>query len=381
MVFLSRLQSAWKRTDDLFALLKPEALIAQPIVWRHPFIFYAGHLPAFAWNQICGSLNRLSFNPYFDEIFCRGIDPDIDTGNCHPHPDVPEDWPDLADILAYGDSVRGAVLETLADAGSANGKNGARPNSRLFSIVLEHEMMHQETQLYMAQELPLELKARPEELAYSFRGGEKAEEIKVPSGRATLGAPSARVEFGWDNEFQEQTVEVGSFTMDSTPVTNGQFFDFVESGAHEDPRHWSKEDWAWKSKEKLRHPNFWREIDGAWFYRGLFDLLPLESVSAWPVYVSLAAARAYARWKEKRLPTEAEYNRAAFGKPDGGEASFPWGENAPSSESGNLTLLIGRRRRWDRTERGKRLGRARAGRQRLGVDRDAVRAVSRICPA
>jgi formylglycine-generating enzyme required for sulfatase activity len=189
----------------------------------------------------------------------------------------------------------------------------------------------------MVQELPLDLKRRPDGAALrSFLNGATSEEIKIPAGRTTLGASPAQIEFGWDNEFQEQTVEVRSFKMDSLPVTNGEFLDFLASGAYEDPRYWSKEDWAWKSREGLRHPNFWRQVDGAWFYRAMFDLLPLDSVSSWPVYASLAEARAYACWKHKRLPSEAEYNRAAFGRSDGGEDSLPWGEDEPAAGSGNF---------------------------------------------
>jgi hypothetical protein len=69
-----KLNSAWSRTDEIFAIVASGQLNANPIVWRHPFIFYIGHLPAFSWNQICGAiLNWKSFNPYFDDLFCRGI--------------------------------------------------------------------------------------------------------------------------------------------------------------------------------------------------------------------------------------------------------------------------------------------------------------------
>ena len=96
--------SAWARTDRIFEIIPAEEIERQPIVWRHPFIFYVGHLPAFSWNQICGSLLKWkSFNPYFDELFCRGIDPDVDTGECHWHPEVPQAWPNLADTLEYRD--------------------------------------------------------------------------------------------------------------------------------------------------------------------------------------------------------------------------------------------------------------------------------------
>ncbi len=54
----------------------------------------------------------------------------------------------------------------------------------------------------------------------------------------------------------------------------------------------------------------------------MFDLLPLEQVASWPVYVSLAEARAYATWRGKRLPAEAEFHRAAYYGPDGLESSI-----------------------------------------------------------
>jgi hypothetical protein len=74
-----RLAAAWARTDRIFGMLVPDAFLARPIALRHPFIFYVGHLPAFAWNYICaGVLGRPSFNAGFDELFSRGIDPNVD---------------------------------------------------------------------------------------------------------------------------------------------------------------------------------------------------------------------------------------------------------------------------------------------------------------
>jgi len=71
-----RLQDSWSRSDEIFDLLDPEALHEQPIGLRQPLIFYLGHLPAFAWNQVCrGVLGLPSFRPEFDSLFERGIDP------------------------------------------------------------------------------------------------------------------------------------------------------------------------------------------------------------------------------------------------------------------------------------------------------------------
>lgn len=329
-------RTEWQKTDELFGLLKPEAFLTQPIVWRHPFMFYVGHLPAFAWNQACRGLLTPSVNSRFDDIFSRGIDPDVDTGACHSHPDIPRSWPDLAEVLDYRDRVRKALFESLA-ASRSDFVRGSNGRSQVFPMVLEHELMHQETLLYMVQELPLELKIRPPQLPpYLLKKGERTEEVTIPAGRATLGATANKIEFGWDNEFQEEIVEVPAFKIDSTPVTNGQFLDFVESGAYEEAQHWSQEDRAWKLKEEVRHPRFWIRRDGEWFYRAVFDLLPLSEVLDWPVYLSLAEAKAYARWKGKRIPTEAEFHRAAFCSASRGEMNFPWGEDEPSAEYGNF---------------------------------------------
>src|SRR6516225_5576071 len=80
--YREELLSAWARPDQIFSLLDNSAMLAKPIIWRHPFIFYVGHLPAFSWNQICAAIfDWRSYNPYFDDLFCRGVDPDVDTAS------------------------------------------------------------------------------------------------------------------------------------------------------------------------------------------------------------------------------------------------------------------------------------------------------------
>jgi len=112
--------------------------------------------------------------------------------------------------------------------------------------------------------------------------------------------------------------------------------DFVEAGGYREPGHWSPADWEWVRRERLGHPLFWERRDHGWVWRGQFDAIPLPA--GWPVYVTHAEAEAYARWRGERLPTEAEFQRAAYGSPgdDGsaGEAMhpFPWGAAPPDPE-------------------------------------------------
>jgi formylglycine-generating enzyme required for sulfatase activity len=151
--------------------------------------------------------------------------------------------------------------------------------------------------------------------------------IQVPRGRATLGVPADRARFGWDNEFPAREEEVESFAIERHDTTNAAFLEFVEAGGYTDSRWWRPEDWTWIERERVTHPLFWERHDGAWQWRGMFDLIPLPL--AWPVYVSFAEAAAFARWRAARLPTEAEFQRAAFGTLGGIERSHPWGDAEP----------------------------------------------------
>jgi ergothioneine biosynthesis protein EgtB len=333
-----RFLAAWARSDELFGLIRDDRLLARPIVWRHPFVFYVGHLPAFSWNQMCGGILKWqSFSPEFDELFCRGIDPDVDTGECHWHPEVPDEWPSLKQTVAYRDRVRGAILESLDVLPRRAYSDVMAQNGRVFAMLLEHEYMHHETLLYMMLELPVEKKNRPSRAPrYAFHGAPVSHSVHIPAGKTRLGAQFQELDFGWDNEFAAISVHVPAFDMDSLPVTNGEFLEFVTSGGYDEERFWRPEDWKWKQLERKRYPNCWLKQDDGWLYRAMFDHFPLTQVLSWPVYVSLAEARAYARWRGKRLPSEAEFHRAAFSGPDGRETTYPWGEAAPTSHYGNF---------------------------------------------
>jgi len=334
-----RFHVTWERTDRLFALVAGDAMLDRPIPLRHPLIFYVGHLSAFAWNHVCrGVLGGPSLDARLDEIFDRGIDPDVDDPTrCHPHPAVPDEWPELGEVLAYRDRVRAEILSSMQDIVIAPSTTVMAVNARALVMALEHEQMHQETLLYIVQQLPAERKVRPRPPAvYPEWDALRTRPIAIPGGTATLGADFGKLDFGWDNEFPSVTVTVPEFVIDSTPVTNAEFLQFVAAGGYGRRELWDEADWTWKERTGLRHPTFWTLRDGVWRYRTVLDELRFGTARDWPVYVSLAEARAFARWRGGRLPTEAEFHRAAYGTPGGAERSFPWGDEAPRPEHGNF---------------------------------------------
>jgi ergothioneine biosynthesis protein EgtB len=212
----------------------------------------------------------------------------------------------------------------------------------MLEVAIEHRLMHAETLAYMLHRLPTERKIRGP-VAPSHRAARmKSRLVEVPAGRVTLGLQYVTGdEFGWDNELNPQMVEVAEFAIESGNVTNHDFLRFIQAGGYENPALWSTEAWAWKEKESVEHPAFWRRDGNLWMYRAMFGeiRLPLD----WPVYVSHAEATAYAKWLGHSLPTEEQFHRAAYGTRDGrSERSYPWGEDAPSARHGNFDF-----KQWD----------------------------------
>ncbi|HWN71555.1 MAG TPA: DinB family protein, partial [Haliangium sp.] len=224
------LRAAWQRSDDLFGRIAPAALDLRPIALRHPLRFYLGHLPAFAWNQIGrGVLGHGPLHERFDVLFERGIDPpDADAAVVA----TLDEWPVTDEILAYRDRVRRAVLACLPGLGD-RGNDGVdilAEHGRIVHLVVEHELMHHETLLYMLQECPPGAFAAPgagDLAALPGGDGVAPEPRHVPAGFAVLGARFRELTFGWDNEFERCEVEVPPFAIDSVPVRNRDWRDFL----------------------------------------------------------------------------------------------------------------------------------------------------------
>lgn len=322
----ARIEASWQRSDAIFDWLAEGALLARPIRLRQPFLFYVGHLPAFAWNHLGrAAFQRPSYVADFDRLFARGIDPPDTTDG----PDDAAAWPALDDVLAYRDRLRSElrpVLDEPAFDATAH-------------IVLEHELMHHETLLYMLLRLEHALKRPPREAALpAASAGTPGGRVRVPAGHATLGVERGALRFGWDNEFPVCGQDVPAFEIDATPVRNADFLEFVEAGAYDDARLWSDEARDWLHRHGHTHPLSWRRTDGGWLVRTLFEDVPFDQARDWPASVTWAEAQAYARLHGRRLPSEAEYHRAAYGTPEGVERAQPWGDAPPAGEHGNFGL-------------------------------------------
>ena len=329
------LADARRRTDELFAIVRPDSLYDRPIPERHRIVFYIGHLEAFDWNLFHERVFGLkSFHPEFDRLFAFGIDP---VGGGLPS-DQPGDWPAMTKINEYVTKIRTVLDEKLEEAltdAVPPGPNGF-PLSTLFNVAIEHRLMHAETLAYMLHQLPLARKIAQTEPPIAGAPPVRQRSIQIPAGEVTLGLSRESGEFGWDNEFEAHTVHVPAFAIDQYKVTNRDYLEFMDAGGYREPGFWSEEDWTWKSEQGISHPAFWKFEANQWHYRTMFADVPLPL--EWPVYVSQAEAKAFATWAGKSLPTEAEWQRAAFGTPAGDERQFPWGPVQPNAAFGNFNF-------------------------------------------
>ncbi len=132
--------------------------------------------------------------------------------------------------------------------------------------------------------------------------------VYVPAGEFTMGSADSDSQ-AYDNEKPQHRVMVAGFWIDRTEVTNAQYRKFVDAGGYTNQAYWTEAGWAWKGQNNATQPNCWGD--------GNFNQAqqPVVCVSWYEAY-------AYARWVGGRLPTEAEWEKAARGT-DG--RIYPWG--------------------------------------------------------
>jgi iron(II)-dependent oxidoreductase len=297
------------RTLALVAHLDDDALERVHSPLMSPLVWDLGHIAAFEdlWLAHRGAGLPL-LRPDLAEVYDAFETPRAQRG------ELP--YLRRADALAYLDAVRERIAERPIDA-------------LLHELVLRHEQQHTETML-QTMELA-HLPAPQEPLAPAPADPKLAdpkladltglELVEVPAGPCTIGASADG--FAYDNERPRQRVELSAFRIGRAPVTNGAFMAFVADGGYRRPEWWSREAWAWKEQYDITHPAGWTTDGREWRMDRCEPLDPHKPV----VHVSWFEADAFARAHGARLPTEAEWEKAATWDQQTEMARpQPWGE-------------------------------------------------------
>jgi ergothioneine biosynthesis protein EgtB len=300
----------------------------------HVTWFFQKILEKYKQDISANSINTDYLNSYYQRY--SKILPKTERGK-YPRPKVSE-------TLKYRVMIEDLFLEFL----DYIEKDNSLIHNLAYDIELanQHEMQHQELLVYDLQHYfqkfedpsdnyePKIIKRNNTLIDSGNFGNIQDEMIKIPGGIYELGFP--RDDFCYDNELPEHKTYLNPYEIDKYPVVNREFIEFIDAGGYQNYRFWLSDGWDLVNEKQWNAPLYWRKIDGQWYkkdFRGLNKVSPYEPVTN----VSYFEADAYSKWAGKRLPNEAEWEKAASWNDDlKRKTTYPWGDNLPSDSTANL---------------------------------------------
>jgi len=307
-------------TLALFDIANESDLHKSPGFGFRPIIWHLAHIGVFEGYWLLQKMQGCaSLNPLYDRIF----DP-INTPR-----EASVNLPARKTMEDYLLRVRDDVFRYLERADFESG-DPLLKDAFIFDLVLQHEYQHQETLAYLFQMLDPGKKRQPSSSPRKLLDSEiTSDMILIPGGASISGALEGF--FAYDNELPAHFERLSPFTIDRFPVTNQAFADFISDRGYERRELWSDEGWSWRDREDWRCPLYWSPDGEGWLVRSMFEesaMKPNHPVTG----VSWFEAEAYAKFVGKRLPTEAEWEKAASWHPGTTSKSrFAWGDSKPDA--------------------------------------------------
>ncbi|MEO1658410.1 MAG: ergothioneine biosynthesis protein EgtB [Pseudomonadota bacterium] len=305
---LTRFERTRQRTAHLTRHLQPEDMVLQAMPDASPTRWHLAHTTWFFEEFLLKQFEHgfepfhpqygFHFNSYYEAV-----------GERWPRPERGLlSRPTCKEVMDYREATERRVAKLAADLGDRLWPDAAR----VIELGIHHEEQHQEllctdiksafglNPLFPAA-LPLEADTSGDKEETSAPANERW--VTFPGGLHDVGHPGG--DFHFDNEGPQHQTWLNEFALHGTPVTNGQFLDFLDDGGYQMPSLWLSDGWAWVQSHGITKPLYWHKIDGAWFEFSLHGLLPLRRDRILS-HVSAYEAFAYAEWANARLPREHE---------------------------------------------------------------------------
>jgi iron(II)-dependent oxidoreductase len=309
--------------DDLHGQFNP---LMSPLVWD------MGHIANFEeyWllrelggQQVHDAERDAMYNPFDNPRWIRGDLPLLDRD----------------EATEYLHIVRREVDEVLTRTDIVEGPQLAR-GGYVFEMTIQHEAQHQETIL---QALNLREDLDPYDLSVARRlprprTVDPMERVRVGGGTFAIGTDDRTS--AYDNERPAHSVHVDTFDIDKFPATNARFAAFIDAGGYRRSEFWSKQGWTWRTGVDHDAPQGWHpDGEGGWTQLMIGSLRPLDPAEP-VIHISFWEAEAFANWEGGRLPTEAEWEKAASTEPGTSRTrTYPWGDALPTLEHANIGQL------------------------------------------
>ncbi len=352
------------RTLEIVAPLEIEDYVVQTAEFMSPPRWHIGHTSWFfetVLQKYQSGYKTYSqdflfyFNSYYEGFGARIERPKRGTRS----------RPTVRETLRYRKHVDEEMSQFI---GSVSERDDPETILAIVRLGLEHEMQHQELLVYDIKHLlcdqfdaPIspaphsqenvngmaEVEGGLFELGYAgtSAGKDAGDPPALPPQRGcragdpgSMRAFQGTFHFAFDNEKPQHTVFLQDFLIDRAPVRNSEYLEFMKAGGYQDFRWWHSAGWEKVNQEQWQAPLYWEFHDREWMIRDFAGLHPIEDKRNEPVsHVSFLEASAYAKWAGKRLPTEAEWEKAAsFSPPLGSKQDFPWGDDEPGQTKANL---------------------------------------------
>jgi ergothioneine biosynthesis protein EgtB len=296
------------RSVELSATLAPEDMVVQSMSDVSPTKWHLAHVTWFFERFVLKAHvpRYREFHSGYDYLFNSYY---YTAGDMHSRPCRGLlSRPTVDEILRYRAHVDRHIVDLISSADDAA--------AFLITLGLNHEQQHQELLLtdikHVLSQNPLDPAYREDAAPPSAAEAGPLAWIELPGGVMEIGAEEEG--FRFDNETPRHRVWLEPCSVASRPVTNGEFLAFVEDGGYRRPELWLSDGWATVLERGWQGPLYWREGDTNFTLGGL---KPLD-MDAPVTHVSYYEADAFARWAGRRLPTEAEWEVVARGRPVNG---------------------------------------------------------------